>query len=185
MTAMAGGKPPLDLQPVLAGRHVHLRPLRPDDEDALYAVASDPLIWEQHPDKSRCQEDGFRVFFRKALDCGGALLSLDADTRQVIGSSRFADYDAAASEVQVGWTFLARSHWGGTYNNEMKHLMLRHAFQSVDSVIFVIDWENVRSQRSVERLGGRRDGSRPGWGGRESYVYRVTAQAFALAQPSP
>src|SRR5208283_4065044 len=104
---------PFDLQPILKGELLELRPLRQLDYHDLYAVASDPLIWEQHPAKDRCQEDVFKEFFRKALDSGGALIALDRKDGQVIGSSRFHGYDAEKSEVEIGWTFLARSHWGG------------------------------------------------------------------------
>lgn len=167
-----------DLQPVLKGKLVELRPLRADDLDELYAVARDPLIWEQHPVKNRSEPEGFKVFFREALESGGALLAIDAETRRVIGSSRFHGYDEERSEVEIGWTFLARSHWGGRYNGEMKRLMLEHAFRFVGTVLFVVGVENWRSQRAVEKIGGVRVGSRPDAGGRESYVSQITASTF-------
>jgi RimJ/RimL family protein N-acetyltransferase len=167
-----------DGQPVLRGDLVHLRPLRADDFDALYAVARDPLIWEQHPANDRHEEPVFRQFVREALASGGALLAIDAATGTVIGSSRFHGYDPVHREVEIGWTFLARSHWGGRYNGEMKRLMLRHAFRFVDRVIFLVGPRNVRSQRAVERIGGVRAGSRTDGSGRESLVYRISAADF-------
>jgi len=164
-----------DLQPTLEGSLLRLRPLRPEDWDALYAVASDPLIWEQHPNSDRYTEAVFRQFFRDALDSGGALIALDARDGQVIGSSRFYGYDPDSSEVEIGWTFLARSRWGGVYNGEMKQLMLQHAFRFVKSVIFVIGPDNIRSQRAIEKIGGVRDGSRSGADGNARVVYRINA----------
>jgi RimJ/RimL family protein N-acetyltransferase len=166
---------PFDYQPLLKGDLVELRPLRSDDYDALFAVAADPLIWEQHPDKTRHEAAGFRVFFNDSLRSGGALIAIDAKTKQAIGSSRFHGYDEESSEVEIGWTFLARSHWGGAYNGEMKRLMLRHAFRFVDSVVLLVGPENFRSQRAVEKIGGVRAGSRWDASGRASYVYRITA----------
>jgi N-acetyltransferase len=166
---------PFELQPVLKGELVELRPLRPEDFDALYAVASDPLIWEQHPNRDRYQEEIFKEFFREAMESGGALIAIDAKDGRVIGSSRFHGYDEANSEIEIGWTFLARSHWGGAYNGEMKKLMLRHAFRFVKSVIFVIGPQNLRSQRAVEKIGGVRAGSRLDANGRERFVYRITS----------
>jgi RimJ/RimL family protein N-acetyltransferase len=168
-----------ELQPTLTGELIELRPLRQEDFDALYAVASDPLIWEQHPCHDRWQPDVFRAFFREAMESGGALVALDRPDGRVIGSSRFHGYDVERSEVEIGWTFLARSHWGGTYNREMKHLMLRHAFRFVTGVIFVIGTRNFRSQRAVEKIGGVRAGSRTNANGRESFVYRIEASALA------
>ena len=165
---------PFDRQPVLKGALVQLRPLRVEDFDQLFAAASDPAIWEQHPVKDRYREEVFRQYFRDAIESGGALLASDATTGRVIGSSRFHGYDPEKSEIEIGWTFLARSHWGGIYNGEMKQLMLRHAFQFVDHVIFKIGPNNRRSQKAVEKIGGVRSGSRADDTGLESFLYRIT-----------
>src|SRR5437899_5403267 len=149
-----------DLQPTLHGELLELRPLRAEDFHDLYAVASDPLIWEQHPIKDRCKEEVFKVFFREALESGGALIAIDSKTGRVIGSSRFHGYDKEKSEIEIGWTFLARSHWGGIYNREMKQLMLRHDLQFVNCVIFLVSRQNLRSQRAMENNGRVSMGSR-------------------------
>ena len=164
-----------DLQPTLEGKLLQLRPLHPEDWDDLYAVASDPLIWEQHPKKDRYKEEIFREFFREALESRGALIVIDSKDGQVIGSSRFHGYDNDKSEIEIGWTFLARSHWGGLYNREMKQLMLRHAFRFVKSVVFLVGPENLRSQRALETIGAVRAGSRSDESGWESFVYQITA----------
>lgn len=146
----------LDRQPVLEGEHVALRPLCVDDWDALFAVASDPLIWEQHPAHDRWQEPVFRAFFEDALANKGALLALDAGTGAVIGSSRFQGLDETeGGSVEIGWTFLARSHWGGRWNHEMKHLMLAHALASVAEVRFLVGETNTRSRRALEKIGAQ------------------------------
>jgi RimJ/RimL family protein N-acetyltransferase len=143
-----------ELQPHLAGDLIEVRPLRPDDWKSLFAVASDPLIWEQHPASDRYKEEVFREFFREALASGGALVVIDRNTREIIGSSRYFGLDAGEREIEIGWTFLARSYWGGHYNGELKRLMLEHAFKFVESVIFKIGPTNFRSRRAVEKIGG-------------------------------
>jgi RimJ/RimL family protein N-acetyltransferase len=149
-----------ELQPHLRGDLVEVRPLRPEDWAALFAVASDPLIWEQHPAHDRYQEEVFREFFREALESGGALLVIDRQTQKVVGSSRYFGFDPDEREIEIGWTFLARSHWGGKYNGELKRLMLDHAFQFVETVVFLIGPTNIRSQKAVEKIGGVLTGSR-------------------------
>src|ERR1700682_4375433 len=136
-----------ELQPHLVGDLIEVRPLRPDDWDSLFAVASDPLIWEQHPASDRYREEVFREFFREALESGGALVVIDHTTRKMIGSSRYFGFEPGKREIEIGWTFLARSHWGGEYNGELKRLMLDHAFRFVTSVIFKIGPTNLRSRR--------------------------------------
>jgi RimJ/RimL family protein N-acetyltransferase len=167
------------LQPILKGKIVELRPLRPADFEDLYAVAADPLIWEQHPVGNRHEEDVFREFFRQALASGGALLAVDAGTQRVIGSSRFHGYSQERSEVEIGWTFLARSHWGGRHNGEMKRLMSQHAFQFVDHVVLLISPQNLRSRRAAEKVGGVHVGSRPHNDGQDVCVYQITASTLA------
>ena len=167
-----------DLQPTLEGRLVTLRPLSPVDHDRLFAVAADPLIWEQHPDKTRFHPVGFKAFFQQALDSGGALLALETASGGVIGSSRFHGYDEAADEIEIGWTFLARSHWGGQYNREMKRLMLEHAFRYVGRVVFLIDPANHRSQRAIEKIGAVRVGMRADASGRSSCVFQISVREW-------
>ena len=169
---------PFDLQPTLKGKLLELRPLRPEDFHDLYAVACDPLIWEQHPNSDRFKEDVFKEFFRGALESGGALVAVDRKDGRIIGSSRYYGYDEQKSEVEIGWTFLARSHWGGAYNAEMKELMLRHAFQFVNTVVFLIGPQNYRSQKAVEKIGAVRVGLRT-VRGRDSVAYQITASMFA------
>ncbi len=143
-----------ELQPHLIGDLIEVRPLQPDDWESLFAVASDPLIWELHPAADRYQEKVFREFFREALESGAALVVIDRKTREIIGSSRYFGFDAGEREIEIGWTFLARSYWGGVYNRELKRLMLDHAFRFVESVIFKIGPTNFRSRRAVEKIGG-------------------------------
>ncbi len=147
-----------DLQPNLKGELIELRPLRPEDWNDLFAVASDPLIWEQHPESDRYKEEIFKVFFREALECGGAFVIVDTTSQQIIGSTRFYGYDPEKSEIEIGWTFLARKYWGGRYNRELKQLMLDHAFKFVESVVLLVGENNIRSQKATEKIGGIRDG---------------------------
>jgi RimJ/RimL family protein N-acetyltransferase len=146
----------LDRQPVLEDERLLLRPLRTSDWDALFAVARDPLIWQQHPAHDRWQEPVFRAFFADALAGEGALAAIDKASGAVIGSSRFQGLDeAGGGSVEIGWTFLARSHWGGTFNPAMKRLMLAHALASVAECRFLVGESNTRSRRALERIGAR------------------------------
>jgi RimJ/RimL family protein N-acetyltransferase len=142
-----------DLQPTLQNEFVKLIPLKETDFEILYKVASDPLIWEQHPNKNRWKKDVFENFFKGAIESKGAFLIYNAKTNEPIGSSRFYDYNENKSEVSIGYTFYARSHWGGKYNPSAKHLMMQHAFKYVDHVIFHIGANNIRSQKAIEKLG--------------------------------
>jgi RimJ/RimL family protein N-acetyltransferase len=147
-----------DLQPALENPWIRLRPLRAEDFEALYTVAADPLIWEQHPSRTRYQRDVFENYFKGAMESRGALLILDNESGQILGSSRYYDWDQSESHVAIGYTFIARSHWGRNaagvnYNRQLKTLMLDHAFNYVDAVLFHVGAVNMRSRMAMQKLG--------------------------------
>jgi RimJ/RimL family protein N-acetyltransferase len=148
----------INIQPVLQNSLVNARPLLASDFDELYKAASDPLIWEQHPNKNRWQLKDFENYFNGAIQSGGALLVSDAATGAVIGSSRYSDYKRETNSISIGYTFFIRSHWGRGYNYALKQLMLSHIFQYVDAVTFYIGAVNKRSQISIERFGAVKTG---------------------------
>jgi RimJ/RimL family protein N-acetyltransferase len=151
-----------DLQPTLTGSLVTIRPLREDDWEPLFAAACDPLIWKGHPDTERYTKPVFQQFFKDALASGSAFAFEDRATGRIIGSSRYHGHDAERGEIEIGWTFLERACWGGTYNAEIKRLMLEHAFGFVPCVVFMVGEANVRSRRALEKIGARlRDEIRP------------------------
>jgi RimJ/RimL family protein N-acetyltransferase len=142
-----------DLQPTLSNQLITARPLQQDDFETLYTVASDPLVWEQHPNKDRYKRKVFENFFEGAMKSKGAFLILENATGKVIGSSRFYDFDPDKKTISIGYTFLERDYWGKNYNRALKTLMLDHAFQFADKVYFHIGAINIRSQKAIEKLG--------------------------------
>lgn len=145
----------MDLQPTLKSELVILRPLEVKDIEPLYLVAKDPKIWEQHPSKRYLREE-FEKFFEDSIQSKGALVILDQKTKTIIGSSRYKKIDGFVNGIEIGWSFLGSEYWGGTYNWEVKKLMMTYAFGFVENVVFYIDEANFRSQKAVEKIGGRR-----------------------------
>ncbi len=142
-----------DLQPTLKNEFITILPLQLEDFESLYIVASDPLIWEQHPNKDRYQRSVFEIFFKGAIESKGAFKIFDTLTNDLIGSTRYYDLDLDQKKVSIGYTFLACDHWGTTYNRALKTCMLDYAFLHLDTVIFHIGACNIRSQKAIERLG--------------------------------
>jgi RimJ/RimL family protein N-acetyltransferase len=166
-----------DLQPILKGTLVQLRPLVVEDFETLYATASDPLLWEQHPEPLRYRRDVFQKFFDGAITSKGAFAAVERTSGRMIGSSRYYDYNPAQREVKIGYTFVAREFWGAGYNPEMKKLMLEHAFRHVDRVLFEIGETNIRSQTAIRRIGAKLAGKtdKPGLDGamRKMLVFEI------------
>ncbi len=172
-----------ELQPRIHNDLIRLEPLEVDDFEILYAVAKDPLIWEQHPNKDRYQRAVFQAYFNTAIQSGGAFRVIDHATGGLIGSSRFYDLDESQRKVSIGYTFIARSHWGGPFNRALKTLMLDHAFRWVDQVIFHVGIHNWRSRRAMEKLGGIYLGeelvSYTGEPGHPNAIFRISAADWA------
>ena len=143
-----------DLQPTLRGRLIEVRPLKSEDFPKLFEAASDPLIWEQHPESDRYTKEVFQKFFDTAIESKGAFAVIERKSGRIIGSSRYWNLNLPESEVEIGWTFLSREFWGGSYNRELKALMLEHAFKFVDRVLLIVGENNLRSQKAVEKIGG-------------------------------
>ena len=177
---------PFELQPRIENFCIKLEPLEPGDFEALYAAASDPKIWEQHPNKNRYQRDVFATYFKGAIESGGAFRVLDNATGALIGSSRYYDFDEAARTIAIGYTFIVRDHWGGQYNRALKTLMLDHAFRFVDRVIFHVGVDNIRSRKAMERIGGVYVGEVAvayyGERSQQNVVFEIDAAAWAKSR---
>ena len=170
-----------DFQPTLVGPTVIVRPIAPSDWTELYAVGSDPKIWEVHPASKRYTEPEFREYFDGAVGSKMAFVFVDRTTGRLIGSSRYYGYEPEIGEVEIGWTFLARRHWGGATNREVKRLMLDHAFTFLDTVVFWVGHENWRSQGAMAKIGGvKREGLfvRELAGSHQHYIFEITKRRY-------
>ena len=167
----------MNLQPTLKGDFIYLRPLQPNDYQGLFKAASDPLIWEMHPQPDRYKPDVFEKFFKEAIESKGALAVINQTTNEIIGTSRYYDHSSEKSSVVIGYTFLVRKYWGGTFNRELKKLMVNYALQFVKSTYFHVGINNVRSQKAMLKIGAVNTGieeipvsySAP----KKSYVFKI------------
>lgn len=177
---------PIPLQPILENDRVTLFPLEESDFEALYAVASDPKVWEQHPNKDRWQRDVFRTFFDGAMQSRGAFRIVDKNSGQVIGSTRFYDLDESQCSIKIGYTFYGTASWGTGINSSVKALMLAYIFRFLDSVFFQVGAQNLRSQIAVRRIGAEKIGEEPvayfGEGPRLNFLYVIKKEDWLRQQ---
>ena len=137
----------------LQNEFIRLVPLQETDFEELYSVASNPLVWEQHPNPNRYKREDFTNYFKGAIESKGAFLIIDYKTNETVGCSRYYDYNEADNSVLIGYTFIGTKFWGNGYNKALKKLMLDYAFQFVDKVYFHIGAFNIRSQKAIEKIG--------------------------------
>lgn len=145
-----------NIQPTLETEKVILYPLQEKDFEVLYTTASDPKIWEQHPNKDRWKKDIFKTFFNGAIQSKGAFKIVDKATESVIGSTRIYDYNKQENSMFIGYTFYAVQYWGKGINQLVKSTMLDYVFQFVSKVYFHIGADNIRSQIAISRLGAEK-----------------------------
>ncbi|MCR4031087.1 MULTISPECIES: GNAT family N-acetyltransferase [Flavobacterium] len=146
----------LNLQPILENNLCMQYPLEEKDFDALYKVASDPKIWEQHPNKDRWKKEVFEKFFEGAMQSKGAFKIINKETGEVVGSTRFYDFNKEEDCIFIGYTFYAVSCWGKGFNLSVKKTMLDYLFEYVSKVKFHIGAENIRSQIAISRVGAKK-----------------------------
>ena len=146
----------MNVQATLENENVKLVPLNPNDLEELFSVASDPKIWEQHPNKDRYQREVFEKFFQGAMESKGAFKIMDKSSNEVAGSTRFYDYNPKENSIFIGYTFYATKFWGSKLNPQVKKLMLDYIFQFVDKVNFHVGKDNIRSQKAMEKLGAKK-----------------------------
>ena len=170
-----------DFQPNLTGTLIKMRPMAEADFEALYAVASDPLIWEIHPVPDRWQRPLFRAYISEAFADRGGLVAIEAATGKIAGFSRYSQHFVGEEEIEIGWTFLSRAFWGGAHNRDMKRIMLAHALAHFPRVIFRVGEANLRSRRAIEKI----NGNPIPWNetgpisGRKVVAFAITREGFA------
>ncbi|WP_432670648.1 GNAT family N-acetyltransferase [Flavobacterium sp. SM2513] len=172
----------INLQPTLENENTLLLPLHSADFEALYSTASDPTMWEQHPNKNRWQKQEFQNFFQGALESKGAFKIVDKATNSVIGSTRFYDYDPQENQILIGYTFYNTHSWGKGINAAVKKVMLNYIFQYVSKVIFYVGSTNLRSQIAMNRQGIEKIGAQEvayfGEPSKLNYVYQVNKKEW-------
>lgn len=173
-----------NIQPTLENDQILLAPLLASDYDTLYAVASDPAIWEQHPQNDRWKENIFRDFFDAAIRSHSAFKIIDKATGEIAGSTRYYEYDAGTNTIYIGYTFYATKYWGTGFNKAVKKLLLDYIFQFVDSVGFHVGVNNIRSQIAVTRLGAIKmaemDMEYAYGTTRQNFVYKLAKNDYSL-----
>lgn len=168
------------IQTILENETYQLIPLQQGDFKSLYEVASDPKVWEQHPNKDRYRREVFENFFQGAIESGGAFKVVERATGDILGSTRFYDFDDENNSIFIGYTFYGTKSWGRKINPQIKKLMLDYIFQFIDTVYFHVGKDNIRSRTAMERLGAENQGEQEvayfGEPSRTNILYQIQKQ---------
>lgn len=143
---------------------VRLEPLTLAHEGGLASAAADGELWQlrftsvPEPHETRAWID--RALAERKAGTRLAFAVIDTASGAVIGSTSYHDILPSIRRVEIGWTWYARRYQRTRVNTQCKHLLLRHAFESLGCAVvgFRVSHMNLASQRAVERLGARRDG---------------------------
>lgn len=174
------------LQPTLENENVKLIPLQESDFERLYAVASDPEVWAMHPNKERYKREVFQNFFTGALESKGAFLVIGKNSDEVLGSTRFYDFNEEDRRIFIGYTFFGTKSWGKNINAQVKKMLLDYIFQFVEKVIFHVGKDNIRSVKAMEKLGAENLGNEEvayfGEAPKINTVFQITKNAWKIKQ---
>lgn len=148
----------------LEGRYVRLEPIGERHREGLNAAIRDGELWKlfytlvPHPDEvGDFVRDALRA--HEAAD-GLVFATVDRESGEVAGSTRFMHANARHRRVEIGFSFLGKSWQRSRLNTEAKLLMLSHAFEtlSLHRVELLTDYLNVNSRRAILRLGAKEEG---------------------------
>jgi RimJ/RimL family protein N-acetyltransferase len=175
----------LDVKPVvLEGEILRLEPLTRDHFPALTACtkASFFELFVAPVPASDSKQD-LCAFFEVLLDLPRTLafVMVLKETGEVVGSSSYLDIRAEHDGLEIGRTWIAEAHRGTKVNPEAKLLMLQHAFETLHCIRVQLktDGRNLHSQRAIEKLGAKKEGTlrhhmiMPNGFGRDSVMYSI------------
>lgn len=172
----------------LKGTQVYLELLQPQHIPQLKELAREPRIWEYTKSilVNDQYEQNFQNYINLALDpqnTGGqvSFVIFDANTRQLIGMTRYYRFEPAHKRLSIGFTWYTPAVWGKVHNRECKLLLLQYAFETLkfQRVEFEVAHQNVRSQKAVEKIGGikearlRKHGLHADGTIRDTFVYSI------------
>lgn len=149
----------------LEGWGVRLEPLTREHHDGLVAAASDGELWNLFY-TSVPEPEQVHAYISGALAGQAAGHMLPWAIRElasgaVVGSTRYHDIAPAVDRIEIGYTWVARRWQRSRVNKACKLLLLAHAFHTLGCA--VVGWRtdglNFQSQRAIEALGAKRDGT--------------------------
>jgi RimJ/RimL family protein N-acetyltransferase len=161
----------------LEGHGVRLEPLASEHAPGLAAAAADGRLWElwftsvPAPDETEAYVARALAGLREGSMLPWAVR--DAETGEIVGSTRFHDIVAAVDRVEIGWTWYAASRQRTHVNTACKLLLFTHAFEGLGCKVVGLRTDNFNfaSQRAIEALGVRKDGViRHHWARRDGTV---------------
>jgi N-acetyltransferase len=139
----------------LEGHGVRLEPLKPEHAQGLTEAAKDGKLWElwftsvPEPEKTRAYIDT-----ALAGEKEGHMLPWvvrDAQSGEIVGSTRYHDIIPAADRVEIGYTWYAQRCQRSHVNTACKLLLFEYGFEKLRCKVVGLrtDNFNVRSQRAI------------------------------------
>ena len=173
----------MNLQPTLTNNYLTIKPLQHCHYKSLFAIACNPLVWAQHPNPNRYKQAEFEVYFKGAMQSGGAFIILVTNTNEVVGCTRFYDFNTTTKNIFIGYTFVAINFWGSELNGATKKLLINYVFaNNIDTVQFHIGKYNIRSQKAIAKIGATLIGEieMPYFGEptRPNFIYEVNKSSW-------
>jgi RimJ/RimL family protein N-acetyltransferase len=150
----------------LTGTNVVLEPLAMEHAEELCALAQDPGIFRYTTFAPPVSPAAMQSFVEKALVALNSGVELPfvircPKTGQLMGSTRFLDIRRPHRALEIGSTWLGTRFQRTAVNTEAKFLLLSHAFEDLSAIRVQLktDERNIKSQRAIERIGAKLEGT--------------------------
>lgn len=153
-------------QVTLRGQYAVLEPLELRHAEELWPVAKEPGLFDHLSPGAGKSVESLRAWIARRkkeedLDLVQPFVIRDAATGKAVGSTSYLGISVRNKHVEIGHTWIAKSHRRTALNTEVKLLMLEHAFEDWHAirVQFKTDVRNERAQKALERIGAKREGT--------------------------
>lgn len=166
----------------LEGKRTKLIPLTMEHAEELWETAKDESIWTHYTFRKIENIEKFREFLKASLEEASAgkgftFTIIDKSTGRMKGGTSFLDIQPASRSLEIGRTWIAKELQGTGFNAECKYLLLKYCFEELEliRVFFKTDSNNIRSQKAMEKIGAKYEGTLRNHMIREDGTFRHSA----------
>ncbi len=177
----------------LEGSKALLVPLEAAYIDELYEYGKDESLWTHYTFREMKTYGRFKDFIMASVNATEAGVNeftfciIDKQTGKAVGTTSFLDIQPASKSLEIGRTWVAKHLHGTGFNVECKYLLLKYCFETLGliRVFFKTDSNNIRSQKAMEKIGAKYEGTLRNHMIREDGTFRHSAYFSIITEEWP
>jgi len=154
----------LDFKLILQTDEVILRPMISDDFNSFENLTKDKSMWIYFTSDLSDRADLHYWIDTALSDMENktrlAFTIIEKSSDSPVGSTSFGNISFRDRRIEIGWTWISREFQGKGVNSQIKYLMLKYAFETLDfeRVEIKTDVLNIPARKALLRIGAKEEG---------------------------